>query len=619
MKDEEYKLNNYKILKHIIELVYQKFPKSASIKLFLGYICHIQLDLKWIAVYELEKLSQCYSNMKANFSSQMFLMSIQSDMIEQELRKKEKTGIDVESMMEFQALYKGLFDSMSDSVTLHEEFWVELKEEKPIIKKLQNLGSKITFNLDECRKNYKKIMSKSSSHLKTLILFGHFVKNILNDIEESRKILGKAAYIHESTNFNNQYVEDSRAKYGENSQFSILIASGDQKSLGDLKSINSQFIMDYEYSKEELKGKKIDYFLPKIFAEWHHFFMSRYFNENKPTSLNIERDVFPANKRGFIVRSSLLIKVLPQINMGIDIVGLVIKNDAKLVKDIRGVSARSNTILFCAKTGIIYGVSEGCYYNFGIFPDLLYGNSKNAQILSIQTIFNKFFDLGEIRKFCGSGSFETILDTSEIPKNYYLDRNELKELGMPIEGKKAFKKYKVSAEVSSIQTYQTEKLAIAVMDFFDLENIENAHVPSPNKGLRFIEKLEEEIKNEEIRKRKEEEEIALQAQILEEMQQRSMHSKIQQGKSLIDQERKLKEKKLMLSKKRVPNSIKFLKFSIVLGFVLLGLNAATETLVKWDYSRIMITNFEGVESTGKMMAIIAEISLQTRLIVLNTK
>jgi hypothetical protein len=49
---------------HLLEFKAQNYPKSAYIKLLIGYITHNKLDLVWISLYRMQMLDTCNPNIQ---------------------------------------------------------------------------------------------------------------------------------------------------------------------------------------------------------------------------------------------------------------------------------------------------------------------------------------------------------------------------------------------------------------------------------------------------------------------------------------------------------------------------------------------------------------------------
>lgn len=97
-------------------------------------------------------------------------------------------------------------------------------------------------------------------------------------------------------------------------------------------------------------------------------------------------------------------------------------------------------MLFHRETGVIQGISEGCYYEFGISPDITEGTGKDlSMVLKLSNIFPDLGDPEQVSKL-SSSALKTVthLDTTKLPSLFYVDKNDLKKLGRPRLGKDAF-------------------------------------------------------------------------------------------------------------------------------------------------------------------------------------
>lgn len=74
--------------------------------------------------------------------------------------------------------------------------------------------------------------------------------------------------------------------------------------------------------------------MPKIISDSHDAMMKRYFETSEDKVIGLERVIFPNNKNGYLIPCSLMIKVLPNLDDGIKIVGFLksIDNSSQLNK-----------------------------------------------------------------------------------------------------------------------------------------------------------------------------------------------------------------------------------------------------------------------------------------------
>ncbi len=123
---------------------------------------------------------------------------------------------------------------------------------------------------------------------------------------------------------NRQFIDNDRLKYGENSNTCIITLSGNLNSMGIVTNSNNEISRILNYSKNEIVGQNISRIMPRYLANVHDGFMRNYFETSKARNvIGIERFVLPINKAGYLVPSTLMIKILPNLDEGIQVVGFL--------------------------------------------------------------------------------------------------------------------------------------------------------------------------------------------------------------------------------------------------------------------------------------------------------
>lgn len=120
--------------------------------------------------------------------------------------------------------------------------------------------------------------------------------------------------------------ERQKAKYDINSSTCIFIVSGNTNDLGKVITLNNDVKKLYEFNNKELIGAEVTKIMPPVYEKLHEQFLTDFFEENvtERNHLNHERLVYAISKRGYLVPSSLMIKVMPDLEDGnIRIVGFL--------------------------------------------------------------------------------------------------------------------------------------------------------------------------------------------------------------------------------------------------------------------------------------------------------
>lgn len=282
----------------------------------------------------------------------------------------------------------------------HLEFWRELLEENPDIQKLQNLGSKITNTVENTNELFKKLTEMNPNHIKCLEIYGNFLKEIVNDDIEGQRILEKADYVSKSAQVNKQFIDNERLKYGENSNTCIITVSGNYNSIGTVTNSNNEIARILGYAKQDIMEQNISRIMPKVYADLHDGFMKNYLETSDPKVIGIERLVLCQNKVGYLVPCTLMIKVLPNLDDGIQIVGFLkdIDNNqaTNMLKSQFESDEKVHYLIYRADNEVIQGVTASCYQSFGIPASLVYGNSSNTNEFTIDSIAPEIVDIKNI-------------------------------------------------------------------------------------------------------------------------------------------------------------------------------------------------------------------------------
>ena len=239
-------------------------------RLLNAFILHSRLNLKWKAIFEIENVLSQSGQARVLMASTVFVNTIEHEMIETEIRKKEASGLDVMSLMHFQKYFAEFNEKLSKAYRYYFDFWAQLASEKPIIEVIKALGTRINTTNDEIKKAFDLLLEKSNNQIKTIMLYGNYLKLVVNDIDEADKVISRANNIVNSNQAGRGYMDDNnQLKYSDATNLSIVVTSGDRHSMGVIKSVNSETLRLFNYTADELKGCSIDVFMPKIFADHH--------------------------------------------------------------------------------------------------------------------------------------------------------------------------------------------------------------------------------------------------------------------------------------------------------------------------------------------------------------
>lgn len=499
MDDNKHKLNAwYRLIKSIVEQSLKKFGKSPRLRLLLAYIQHEKIKNKFKSLFELMQAAEVKPNYLEEFSIYRYKLIIEEEMIEMDMRhNNDVNGMDVNQMVQFQNNYVKFTATIEKAVDLHHEFWKELTEDSPDIKKLENLGSSITRIVEDSKKQFDSLNEINANHQKCLELYGKFLKEVVNDDTSGQRILEKADKV--SRQISQRQAGEDLTKLDENSETAIITISGNFRQIGTITNSNNQISNLLGYNKSEVIGEKIETIMPKIFADSHDDLLFKYF-DNPDQPLNIERTVYAMNKRGYIAPFSLLAKILPNLDHGIQIVGFL-----RLISGFD--FQKDKYVLFSPETGMIYGVSRACYEHFGIRASLTFGKCYNMSELNFDLLCPEILEEGKQSQLKSANGMNVLLDTSSIQANHPLENEddesvqeenlgEKEDQEVKVEELKAkrYKKYNVNAKIIDDRRWFDGKLRVAVLKLKEISRDNDSH-DMESEDEKNIQAITEKVKN----------------------------------------------------------------------------------------------------------------------------
>lgn len=445
----EIKIRCYKLLVEIINRHKTRLNKNTYIWVMSSYVMHLKLNLKWKAIYEIQDIYANSQDFRVRYSSDVFIRQVEHEMIEAELRKREISHIDVVGLIEYQKRFAEFNQLLGEAFESYSAFWTQLASNKPVVKTVKRLGTKIIHTNQSIKTTFDLMMERTGNQVKTITLYGNYMKLVVNDIEESDKILSRAKAL-ESAQAGRSTSDDKRLKYSDASNLCIVMASADQSSMGIIKSVNSETLKFFDYTSDELLGRNVDVLMPKVFADNHDRWMRRYFDRNEERVLNTERRVFGNTKNGYVMVCQLFVKTMTDIRNEVHVVGLLTKDT----------QASSCCLLIDFNTGVLLGVTEKCFSRFGLNNRFCYSKGSSNSQVNIAQLFPQVQSPADLVSSKELGGRVT-LDTTLI-HSFSADAVQtfISEKKVNIE---VYKKHDVKISDSRIWSFDDDKLKIIEM------------------------------------------------------------------------------------------------------------------------------------------------------------
>lgn len=461
----------FKVLKEVCVALIARFPKEMYVRLLHAYIMFGRLNSKWRAVYELETVLSSECPMAIKVSAVRLMSMIEHETKEFEFYSTQNLGVDASKILYRQKHYEELKQIFKSSCETHKLFWEELSEKKPSAEKLQKLGYEIARSNDQISHMLKDSNNgESNQGLKVLQMYGEFLKLVANESEDSKRILQRVNNVTQNMAMSMQIENENRIQNLETSNPCIIVASGDFKTMGVILEVNMETQKLLQRMRSELLGENVNMIMPKIYSDYHDFWMKRYFDTNTERIMNRERPVYAYTRNGFVIKVNLLIKIIPEISEGIKIVGVF--------TEIRSMKEDA-VMLINLDNGHLVGVTEECYKNFGIHPGLCYGVAQTSGILNVLHVFPHVSDPIDLSLERQRASFELQeMNTTELGSYILASRLESDDLGIPPPKQSLFKRHTVRLIPKPVQYYENTDLRVLELE------IEDAFFQAERRGSR---------------------------------------------------------------------------------------------------------------------------------------
>ena len=271
LKPQEYKTKCFEVINAMIDGMLPMCSKGGYLRIMKASILNLKLGNKWEAIYQTDLIlnEDTSSSWAVSLAAVSILKSIEHDILEAELRDGQNTGINVVKTVELQKSVASLHEKISENTEHVLSFWSLLLNDVVPARKFELKGIKITELNFSIRQLFDEILKQNSNHLQTLLLYGNYLDSVMNEQEEAERILSKANSIKSSLQTNQMMVRETRMRLFNNINPCIIIASANRKSMGIIKSANTECAKVLGWSSEELVGKGLETLMPKVYGDHH--------------------------------------------------------------------------------------------------------------------------------------------------------------------------------------------------------------------------------------------------------------------------------------------------------------------------------------------------------------
>jgi len=280
----------------VVDRMYQIGIKKfkTSVKLRLAYCVFLieRMKKNKLAEQELAKCKELHPGFVDQFTI-FRLTKLLNDGLE---------GVDVVGLIAWEN-YKNLYNEyIRESANLHKEFWLELREDKPDLRKLNYLGSKVNNAMTYAKDYWNRLHKINPDESLILRTYGRFLIDIQNDDVEGYDLLAKAKKLLTKKIY--YQIEKKNSFDAGTDQYPYVEVVGNGNDLGKIKSANLLFTILVGVNRDELLDKKINNFMPDLFAQYHDTFFKNYNARDEDVDikyLDNDNELFVKSRSGYII------------------------------------------------------------------------------------------------------------------------------------------------------------------------------------------------------------------------------------------------------------------------------------------------------------------------------
>lgn len=299
---------------------------------------------------------------------------------------------------------------------------------------LRGFINSLAIKAKDIRKMYENILERFPTSMDAKNLYGSLLLNVLNDVENGNRFMGKAG---ETRIALNKGMPKHHLSFANGRAFIVL--SGNPKTIGKLMYFTNNFLDFIRLKSKEAKGLSINNLMPKDFREPHDNFLLKFLENTTNIEVFKCTPSFMLDSRGFLLECTMSSEIIGCV----DSVNFICGIDMILTSKDRGFS-------FMHPNGLLKEHSKN-------FPQILGLNDKNIENIYIQDIFRDF-------------SFDDFTTVDYVQVRYNLQDKLINILIKDVQVGNAILKILYVC-------YDTEELhKLRKLSTFDLKNIEHRRI-----------------------------------------------------------------------------------------------------------------------------------------------
>ncbi|KAL4441102.1 hypothetical protein ABPG74_002052 [Tetrahymena malaccensis] len=438
-EDEQAKIERawYLYVEMILQYFIQRANHPFKLHLIWAYILFDKLNNPYRSIVELMYTVNTKPSFQEEYSAYRHQLIIQESFYEEYDKKCEnQKELDFDKIVSYTDKIQYFQEEIDKSCVMHLNYWRELMEQIPEIQKIEKIGEKITEISLSIKQKFDELIDIYPQNLRTLTLYANYLKLILNDTDESEKILESVEEIKKQLSATQGVMDLQRVKYGQNSKVGLILCNNKHDIVGTIHKVNKEILHITKYKKQELIEQNVTKLMPKFFAEIHDQMIVDLMVSTQPKYMDQDRIVMLQNKQHQFIPCSIYLRLIQSMEEGFLIAGFINEiqykksNKSKSVKKQNSeqlsisLQSQDHYILYRPDIDTVEGISKSLMSKLGIPIECIQYKIQSNSHLSMERIVPEIYDPeGEENMKNGNGQLMEI-DVIQILYYYMLDEED---------------------------------------------------------------------------------------------------------------------------------------------------------------------------------------------------
>ncbi|CAK66138.1 unnamed protein product (macronuclear) [Paramecium tetraurelia] len=292
----------------------KRFPNEISLRLRYSLFLLDLMKQRQQALNELIQTEQLCPSFDNEFIIFRYKQIVEYEM---NAAQNENMGnLDVATELAFQNHMRSFQNKIERATLMHMDFWSQLQEDSPDLGKMNNIGAKINLAITQVEELWNKMQMMTQNLPKAMRLYGKFIIEVLQDKDYGEELLEKARRLQQqnSKNKNKQMISIlSGEDLSQEPNPTTLVSTAAEK-FAQIINLNLSCCNLFGYSKSEMINRKINIFMPNLYAKFHDSYVEHFLQTNDNKNINKERLIYIKLKSNYIAPCFLMLKIIQSLD-----------------------------------------------------------------------------------------------------------------------------------------------------------------------------------------------------------------------------------------------------------------------------------------------------------------